>query len=266
MTNSNSPGKSKIGHDRCDAFTGTNKKQAELAFCWPVVGRINHDERTDYAPVPATEEPADVLFRSRSSRHPDREVQVVTAPPGSRSRIDSDNVRNFKRELCNYLGERGLNGGPMLTVALTPKAMRSKRPQHIALIGALIIEKIKEGAFSLMPDELRKIAPEVYSVAGYIGGLPTPGHGGILWDIFRFEDFSRTTWDLEGWVRQAIATKSLKYPQQIVARLTLVIGLTLFVGGNGEARRRLAFRNPQRLPFKKIWVSSWDGMAIRLKP
>jgi hypothetical protein len=175
-------------------------------------------------------------------------------------------VRNFKRELCDYLGEHGLNGGLMLTVALTRKAMRSKRPQHIALIGALIIERIKEGAFGLMLDELRRIAPEVYSVAGYIGGLPTPGHGRIRWDIFRSEDFSRTTWDLEGRVRQGIERKSLKYPQPIVARLTLVIGLTLFVGSNREARLRLAFRNPQRLPFKEIWVSSWDGIAIRLKP
>ena len=198
MTSSTGPGNSETGHDRYDAFTGTNKKQRELAYCRPVVGRINHDERTDYLAIPACKEPADVLFRSASSNYPERGVQVVTALAGPAFRIDSTNVGRFKRALDDCLCKQGLNAGLMLTVALTAHAMRCKRPKLVELISELIVKNPKRGPFALMPDELKRVAPQVYSVAGYIGASRRPGHGGILWDIFRFEDFSRPTWDLEG--------------------------------------------------------------------
>lgn len=247
-----------------DAFVSTNKKEREIAYCQQVVGRMNHDDGTDYAVESAPEEPTDVIFKSRSGKYPDRAIQVVTAGPSLRT--DRRNIQNFERALSDCIRRNGVDEGLILTLALTPQAMCSKRPRHIELVCKLIIKNLEQGCFALTPNELRKNAPAVYSVVRYIGGIPCPGSNRILWDVLTFQDILSATRDPGPWVRDAISRKAKKYKPEDVACLVLVVGLPMFLKSSGEAHLRQAFPNPSQLPFNQVWVSSWDGRAIRLKP
>ena len=142
-------------------MTPAKKIALELVACDSVAAEINRRNGTDFAVQKGQNEPADVIFVSRSRKWPSRDAQVVSVPRDIHHRDDNQNLERIRRVLEDALNERRVHG---VFVGVLPDANAVEHRVNGALIDQiadLILARADGAGFRITYEELLETAPEV---------------------------------------------------------------------------------------------------------
>jgi hypothetical protein len=245
------------------------KKQTEVTWAQPIALEMNQRDIMDFEVIPASDrdEPADVLFVSKSNRLRQRKVQVVTAPRGDflHLRPDNHNLERFGDLLRASLVEAGVPGASIEISAGPQIVLHGARPSDIDSVRALIVEMVASGTqmvTSTNSDHLNK-----YSLSNVVDVVSV-----TLWpdcaeiDILLENTLGGAVDTDSSWLDEAVEAKATKYGDAQATRdITLVIGASRFVGQEQVAAFREKHPDPSQLPFEEVWLATEFYGIFQLK-
>jgi hypothetical protein len=233
------------------------KKERELIPCRWLAKEINSTQGTDYKACASNKEPADVLLRSVSGRHPEIAVQVVSIPLDWRQRDDIHCVTRTKEALTGALQRRGLEH---CLIDLAPTAKTEKRGIPKSLVERLADLVFGEAAKGNRQLDYRQIGAYSPQLSEYINYISIFCHRAV--PKVRVDIASGALLPPDGrWIEEGIAKKVVKYGgATAVKNLTLVIDIASVVDDEQIAAFKAAHVEGT-LPFSEIWILGLQGIV-----
>jgi hypothetical protein len=240
---------------------GHTEDEREVLVSQIVADEINRQSGTDYFAKHWRPDPPDALLVSKSGKHPNRRVEVVSTPQGSTMRYDRKNIRQFEQKLRAALHGLGLHDCDIVVCWSESAIQRGIKDALLLRLAEIIVATAPvNGYFLLRGVEIYDYSPEVAACVHYFRIWRLPG------SILKVHS-SHSFWSpADGrWILDAVENKAKKYRNGTLASnlMLIVDGLIYLDSEQIESFRRNVI--PEQIPFPEVWVVSM-GRAHRVKP
>lgn len=234
----------------------------ERSLCERVVYCLNQVEGTDYSVEKSMKDPPDLLLVSRAEKFPIRGVEVTTIPGESKFflREDNTNLTRLRAQLARAIAG-GNRSSWYVWVDLTDKALKTKLGnEDIREIGLLISQNLGSDRSELSSLDIWNRSPELSNLVHGLGWFPSKEHG--IQIHFQLQSFAGA----EDSIAKAIEEKAERYRDKPESRhWILIIGAAWFILQPDVAAFKMRYP-VEAIPFNQVWVVTFPGVAIRLKP